>query len=117
MGHEIFCGGEHAELQHTGLNSAQFADQIFCFTQRAQHALHVNEEVFASERQADHVVLRSNRGRRTADSSCLICIDTAGAVRCSSSAARAKLRCLATEANTCTWRTVTGSIRDSLSGR
>src|SRR5690606_8433407 len=61
--------------------------------------------------------LRSNSGKRTADSSCLICMETAGAVRCSSSAARAKLARRATAANTCSCRIVTGSIRNPLTPR
>jgi len=43
-------------------------------------------------------LVRSNRGSPTSASSSLICIDTAGAVSFNSSAARIKLKCLATDA-------------------
>jgi hypothetical protein len=48
----------------------------------------------------------SKRATPACSSSFLICPETAGCVRCSSSAARAKLRCRATDANTLSWRSV-----------
>ena len=50
--------------------------------------------------------LRSNSGRPTCDSISLICIDTAGGVRCSVSAARAMLPCWATSVKTRSCRNV-----------
>src|SRR5438309_2247100 len=48
----------------------------------------------------------SKSGTPACSSSFLIWPEIAGCVRCSSSAARAKLRCRATDANTLSWRSV-----------
>src|SRR4051812_37013906 len=48
----------------------------------------------------------SNSGRPAWSSSLLTCVDTAGCVRCSSAAAREKLRWRATASNTFSWRRV-----------
>ena len=58
---------------------------------------------------------RSNSGRPTSASSSLICMETAGGVRSSSSAARAKLECRATAAKTRSCRRVAFFIKDFLS--
>ena len=58
-------------------------------------------------------LVRSNTGMPTSSSNSLICMETAGGVRFSSSAARAKLRWRATEAKTRIWRSVTFFIKES----
>jgi len=55
--------------------------------------------------------MRSNSGKPTWDANSLICVDTAGCDRCSSSAAREKFMCRAAAANTRNCRSVTFFIR------
>jgi hypothetical protein len=67
----------------------------------------VDEEVLAGGRQLMRRFSRSNSGMPTCDSTSLICIDTAGGVRCRASAAAVTLPCWATSTNTRNWRKVT----------
>ena len=89
-------------------DAPQARHRVLGVLERRQHPPGVDQQVLAGRGQRD---LRGRRDRTAAgrprSSSSLICIETAGGVRCSSSAARAKLRCRATAAKTRSCRMVT----------
>ena len=87
--HEVLGGADQADRQLADLGAEQGLQVGLGILDLAEDAQAWCTSMSPASVSATPRPMRSNSGRPTLSSSCLSCIDTAGGVRCSSSAARA----------------------------
>ena len=117
-GHEVLGGADDADREQARLQPLEARHRVVGILQRGQQALARRPGSTRRRWSATPArPLRSNSGRPTCASSSLICMVTAGGLRCSASAARAKLSCRATSVKTLSCRKVTFLIQGNVKSK